>query len=233
MPISLASSGGLISVNGGIETPDELTARILRITDEDEREVATGLIAVRHDTNIATPYWPFRTTIDEPGIYRLVLDDGSPEGAAFQVFSPDEVPVPGVGQLLPAFDTPTFDDPHGVEPICTRRPQACALHDITLRDALVVGKPIVYLVGTPAHCSTGTCTPALDALLTAHDRLADRYTFLHAEVYADPNATRVAPAVSALGMTYEPALFVTDAQGRILERLDAVFDERELSSVIN
>jgi hypothetical protein len=29
-------------------------------------------------------------------------------------------------------------------------------------------------------------------------------------------------------MTYEPALFVTDASGTIVDRLDAVFDAREL-----
>jgi hypothetical protein len=33
-------------------------------------------------------------------------------------------------------------------------------------------------------------------------------------------------------MSYEPALFVTDADGVITARLDAVFDEVELSSVL-
>jgi hypothetical protein len=57
-------------------------------------------------------------------------------------------------------------------------------------------------------------------------------TYIHAEVYADADATTIAPVVSSLGMTYEPALFVTDADGVITARLDAVFDEVELSSVL-
>jgi hypothetical protein len=56
--------------------------------------------------------------------------------------------------------------------------------------------------------------------------------FIHAEVYADPDATRVAPVVESLGMNYEPALFVTDAGGFVAARLDAVFDEVELASVV-
>jgi hypothetical protein len=39
--------------------------------------------------------------------------------------------------------------------------------------------------------------------------------------------------VTALSMTYEPALFVTDAQGIVTARLDAVFDEVELASAIS
>ena len=49
---------------------------------------------------------------------------------------------------------------------------------------------------------------------------------------SDPCATRVAPVVESLGMNYEPALFVTDAGGVVAARLDAVFDEVELASVV-
>jgi hypothetical protein len=34
-------------------------------------------------------------------------------------------------------------------------------------------------------------------------------------------------------MTYEPALFVIDAAGVIVERLDAVFDRVELDAVLS
>jgi hypothetical protein len=51
-------------------------------------------------------------------------------------------------------------------------------------------------------------------------------------VYADPDATQAAPVIESLGMNYEPALFVTDASGVVAARLDAVFDEVELASVL-
>jgi hypothetical protein len=33
-------------------------------------------------------------------------------------------------------------------------------------------------------------------------------------------------------MTYEPALYITDATGTLVERLDAVFDAREINEVL-
>jgi hypothetical protein len=33
-------------------------------------------------------------------------------------------------------------------------------------------------------------------------------------------------------MTYEPALFIADAQGIVVERLDAVFDADEINEVL-
>ena len=232
IPISLASGGGLLTTSGDIATPDELTARIMRIDGEREELVIQDLVAVRHDANLATPYWPFRANIDTPGFYRLVLDDGPSDGAAFQVAARGEVLVPGIGDRLPPFDTPTFTDAQGVEPICTRQPEPCPLHDITLREALTLGKPIVYLVGTPAHCATGTCAPALEAIVAAASRVGSTATFLHAEIYSDSNATTVAPAVNAVSMNYEPAVFVTDENGVVVARLDAVFDEVELQSIV-
>jgi hypothetical protein len=134
---------------------------------------------------------------------------------------------------MPPFDTPTFADARGVNPICTRQPEACPLHEVTLREALAARRPVAYLIGTPAHCSTGTCTPALEALITLSERYADQMTFIHAEVYADADATTLAPAVEAARMNYEPALFVVDAAGIIVARLDAVFDGVELDAVLS
>jgi hypothetical protein len=232
MPISLASGGGLLTTGGPIATPAQLSARIMRIDGERDELVVEDLVAPRHDADLATPYWLFRTAINEPGFYRLILAGGPSDGAAFQVFARNEVAVPGIGDALPPFDTPTIDNTRDVSPLCTRQPEPCPLHEVTLRDALALGKPIAYLVGTPAHCSTGTCAPALDALISARERVGDAFTFIHAEVYSDTNATTIAPAVNAVSMNFEPALFITDASGVITARLDAVFDAVELQSVI-
>ena len=88
------------------------------------------------------------------------------------------------------------------------------------------------MVGTPAHCSTGTCSPALEALVAVKISIGDAMTFLHAEIYTDDKATTVAPAVVELKMEYEPAIYITDANGQIVERFDAVFDAKEISDAI-
>ena len=230
LPISLANQAGLLTTDSGFELPNTLLAQL--INADTQEVVAESLSADRHDTGLTIPYWPFRVDIDKPGIYTLIVDGGPAEGAAIQVLNAAEVLIPLVGSQLPGFDTPTVDDHRGVEPVCTRTPEPCLFHNITLNEALALKKPIAYLVGTPAHCSTGTCAPALEALITVRKSIGDAMTFLHAEIYTDDKATTVAPAVVALKMEYEPAIYITDASGKIIERFDAVFDADEISSAI-
>lgn len=230
LPFSLANQTGLLTTDSGLDLPTTLTAKL--INADTQEIVAESLSANRHDTGLTIPYWPFRVNIDKPGIYTLVVDGGPAEGAAIQVLSATEVLIPLVGSQLSGFDTPTFDDHRGVEPMCTRTPEPCEFHNITLNEALALKKPIAYLVGTPAHCQTGTCAPALEALINVKKSIGDAMTFLHAEIYTDDKATTVAPAVVALKMEYEPAIYITDASGKIIERFDAIFDANEISSAI-
>ena len=230
LPFSLANQAGLLTTDSGIDMPTTLTAKL--INADTQEIVAESLSADRHDTGITIPYWPFRVDIDKPGIYTLIVDGGPAEGAAVQVLNTSEVFIPLVGSQLPGFDTPTIDDHRGVEPVCTRTPEPCEFHNITLNEALALNKPIAYLVGTPAHCQTGTCAPALESLINVKKSIGDAMTFLHAEIYTDDKATTVAPAVVALKMEYEPAIYITDASGKIVERFDAIFDADEINAVI-
>ena len=221
MPVSLATDDGLLA--DGV--PDELVARL--VESQSGSVVAERIVARRHGDGLAAPYWPFRAVVDAPGTYVLQVE-GQEDGASLQVASPGMVAVPGAGDPMPPFDTPTTADPRGVDPICTRAPEPCPLHDLTLTEALALGRPLAYLVGTPAFCSTGTCAPALEGLLAVRERVGGAMAFVHADVYTDRTASTVAPAVQALGMTFEPALFLVAANGTVAERLDAVFDEAEI-----
>ena len=230
LPISLANTQGLLTTDSGVDLPSTLTAKL--INADTQEIVAESLSANRHDTGLTIPYWPFRVDIDKPGIYTLIVNGGPEEGAAIQVLNATEVLIPLVGSQLPGFETPTLDDHRGVEPVCTRTPEPCEFHNITLNEALALKKPIAYLVGTPAHCQTGTCAPALEALISVKKSIGNAMTFLHAEIYTDDKATTVAPSVVALKMEYEPAIYITDASGKIIERFDAVFDADEINAAI-
>lgn len=227
IPISLANQAGLLGKTSGVDLPTELRAQLLN--SETGEVVVADMVATRHDANIDPPYWPFRVDIAEIGIYSLVIEGGSQDGAGVQIMDPATISIPLIGTSLPGFDTPTISNARGVNPLCTRTPEPCPLHDITLNEALKRGKPIAYLVGTPAHCQTGTCSPALEALLEMRELVGDRLTMLHTEIYTDDTATIVAPAVEALKMTFEPALFITDAKGVLVERFDAIFDAVEIT----
>ena len=224
LPISLATADGRLVSDG----PDSLNAEV---TDVDANPLDITISAVRRDLESGA-YYSFRVPIETPGIYYLVVEGGPEGGAAFQVMEPGSVAVPGPGDTMPPFDTPTVDDSRGVETICTREPEPCPFHDVTLTDALLAGKPVAYLVGTPAFCQTGTCAPALESMIAVQDRYGEAFTWVHAEVYTDNTATIPAPAVEAASLTFEPALFVIATDGTVIERLDAVWDETELVEVL-
>jgi hypothetical protein len=224
LPISLATADGRLVPDG----PDTLAADVL---DVDGAPLDIRISAARRDLE-SGPYYSFRVPIETPGIYYLVVEGGPEGGAAFQVMEPGSVAVPGPGKPMPPFDTPTFDDARGVDPLCTREPEPCPFHELTLTDALLAGKPVAYLVGTPAFCQTGTCAPALESMIAVQDRFGDTFSWVHAEVYTDNTATTPADAVEAANLTFEPALFVIDADGTVLERIDAVWDETELVEVL-
>jgi hypothetical protein len=223
--VSLGNKDGFIS--SGV--PDSLDVKVL---DANGKVVVPSVTAPSHASGTPLPYYPFALSLAAPGVYTLSARvAGRDLTASFSVVDPAKVQIPQPGQKLPPFDTPTVDANRGVNPICTRQPP-CSLHDQTLTAALQSGKPVAYLIGTPAFCQTGVCAPILDDLLTAHAAVGDKVAMVHSEVYTDNEATTPAPAVSAYHMTFEPCLWVTDASGTIVERLDFVFDQGEINAAL-
>jgi len=230
LPISLADSTGILSTGGKATLPQTLTAKI---TDTSSGEVVIASVAAeKHDKNMSTAYWPFIFDIPKTGIYTLALDIAPNSEMSFQVEERTNVMWPLVGDPLPPYDTPTTDNARGVDPICTRPQGTCPFHTVTLTEALKSGKPVVYFIGTPAYCQTGTCAPGLDALIQVSQTVGDAAFFVHADVYTDKTATITAPAIQAYNLTYEPVLYVTDAKGVLVNRLDAVFDVTEMRSAL-
>jgi hypothetical protein len=219
LPVSL-SDGESLATTG----PDQIRGQIQL---EDGTPV-TDVVAVLRNTEIEVPYWEIRANLTDPGTYVLRLEGDDGYGASFQLFTVEQVSTPVMGGPLPPFDTPTVDDHRGVEPYCSLTPDPCPLHEVTLTDALASGKPVVYMIGTPAHCQTGTCAPGLEFLIDEHERVGDAVVMVHADVYADDAATTIAPAVEALGIDYEPLVYFVDATGVIVDRLDGVWDRSEL-----
>jgi hypothetical protein len=226
LPISLADKSGVLGTSGSVDLPQQLTARIINAETGDV--VHDAVVAQQHAENLSVPYWPFVFDVAKEGIYLLKLNIAPNTESSFQIEERSNVLTPLVGDQLPPFDTPTTDNNRGVDPICTSPDGACPFHSQTLTEALKSGKPVVYLIGTPAYCKTGTCAPALDALIDVAASLGDAVTFVHADVYKDKTATVAAPAVQAYKLAYEPVLYITDKNGKLINRLDAVFDAKEL-----
>jgi hypothetical protein len=227
IPVGLRNADGSIVSRG----PDLLTADV---TDLDGKPLGQSLTARRHAKGLAVPYWPFVTTFAAPGAYRMAFKEID-VAVPFSVVEPALHTVPTVGAAMPALTTPTPVAPDGVDPICTASP-ACPLHTVSLDAALTDAKPIAFLLGTPAYCQTGVCGPILDLMLAQQKRLGDAVTFLHNEVYAKPyedSSTPTTPAVSDLGLTFEPVIWLIGADGVIRQRIDVIVDEDELTEALD
>ena len=98
---------------------------------------------------------------------------------------------------------------------------------MTLTEALATGRPVAYFVGTPAFCRTGTCIPALEALIEVQPEFSD-VVFVHAEVYTDRTATDLTPAVLDLALPFEPTVFLVGPDAVIVERIDNIWNAEEL-----
>lgn len=230
LPLSIADSSGMLP-----DGPDVLTGRIIRYLDN--AVVADNLSAERLSLDQGSPaFWVFTATIDAQDVYALLVDGGPEDGASLQIRNPEFMTVPRVGQVLPSIETPTVDDARGVEVICTRVPDPCPFHDITLSQALseaaASGKRVAFLVGTPAHCATAVCAPILENLIDLQTQFPN-VIFVHVDVYADTAATKVAPAVQELTLTFEPVLWLTNSTGTITHRFEGVWHPSEVATALS
>lgn len=231
LPISLGDSSGVLSSDSSVKLPDTLTARIVH--SESGKVISESLTAPRRGENLSIPYWPFVFDVTLVGVYSMTIKEAPDAEMTFMIEERTNVPMPLVGDPLPPFDTPTTDNARGVNPICTRPEGTCPFHSQTLTSALKSGKPVLYLIGTPAYCQTGTCAPGLEALIDVSQTLGDAVAVVHADVYSDKTATVAAPAVQAYKLSYEPILYITDERGLLVDRLDAVFDVTEIREAIS
>lgn len=235
VPIGLADADGILPASSA---PREIEVDVVA---PDGSVVAEGLVSPLYHDGLARPYYAFEFTPETEGFYDFTVDTGDVQLTSQLQVVPADHPVAGAllqpGQPMPAVETPTFDDPRGVDPICTRTPP-CDLHRTTVAEAAGAG-PMVLLVSTPAFCQIDVCGPVLDVVLGLvpdHPEI----TFIHAEVYVDPEANQnppvasdFAPVIEALGLPFEPALFAVGADGVVRERLDYLFDAVELGGVLD
>jgi hypothetical protein len=227
-PFGVADVDGLLPVD---RTPEALTIALLGPTGE---VVDEAIEVPRHAQGLPRAYYPLRFTVADPGIYTGRTEiDGAAVEMAIKIDAAGDVQVIQAGDEVPPIETPTPDDARGVDPICTNDP-VCPLHGVTVAEALDSGRPLGLLVATPAFCQIAICGPVLDVLLAVADGHPD-VDLLHAEVYAHPDQDLdvKTPAVDELALTFEPCLVLVGSDGRVVERLDTIFDEVEVDEALS
>ncbi len=185
-----------------------------------------------------TPFYPLVFTPPATGSY-LARTDFSDFDVEFAVVERAETTLFQAGETLPGFDTPTTAEPAGVNPVCTRSPDPCGLHEVTLNEALSNGKPTALLIATPAHCQTDVCASNVEWLIELAGDRTD-INVIHVEVYEDFERdvneggglpTR-APLLAEWDFAFEPSLFVMSADGTIVDGRHFAFDRDEMEEML-
>lgn len=177
---------------------------------------------------------------DRGGIWTMLVDV-RPERtplfgvAAIQVKEKASTRIPGE-KAIPS-ETPTVDDNRGVNPICTRTPP-CELHRVTLKQAIGLGKPSLFIMATPKFCMSRTCGPNLEELITVSQQVGDRATFVHAEVYKDDRPETisrfvVSPTYKEWNFQSEPWLFVLDRSGTVTARFEGPLTASDIRGALD
>jgi hypothetical protein len=129
-----------------------------------------------------------------------------------------EVPA-AVGTKAKPLKTPVATSAAGRKKICTREPP-CPLHAISLDDALTAGRPTVLNFGTPLLCSSQMCGPVVDEQMVAAEKLGDKASFIHVEIYPSRDVNKPVKQFLDYGFTTEPWLLVIDRGGVIRARFE-------------
>jgi hypothetical protein len=178
-------------------------------------------VYVAHATFDKAGNWGVAVTVNQTGY--------APETKriAFQVLAKD--PSPGIGDYAPRTKNPTLKDVNGDRSkISSATEDDSILHQISIADAVTNGKPTVILFATPRFCTTRTCGPSHQVVLSLARNYADKVNFIHVEVYKNFDTFEVADAMREWNLQTEPWLFFVDKNGKIVEKFEGGITAKEI-----
>lgn len=177
-------------------------------------------------------------TFERAGPWGVEVQAVLPDGATavsrigFQVLADSPTITPG--EKAPEVDTPTAADvSDDLSQLTSATQPNPAFYEVSLAEALQNGKPTVLLLATPAYCQTRFCGPDYEIMSELQPKYAEAFNFIHVEVYEglpDPAASGwpIAPIMTAFGLTSEPWLFLMDANGVVVYRVEGFFTPDEV-----
>jgi hypothetical protein len=204
---------------------------------QNDVKVLDSVIVDIHRDGMLVPYYPVEMVFADSSPVEFTFDA---DGTSFTSFV-DARGVAGDGlvgagdPMLPVA-TPILGNTRGSDPLCTRSPEPCPFHAISLDDALRDGRPTIVNISTPAFCGNQVaCGPALEVLVEESPNISSEVAIIHTEVYVTPTGSElgpVAPIMDATGLWFEPALYVINSDGTVATRLDFMWDRPDLQTAI-
>jgi hypothetical protein len=233
---------------GQTRVPFILYAGTDRITDA--RQVQITLFDLAEETpqpgrqgeavnysDYEVPYWIFYADFTHAGYWGLgaeiTLADGSLATGQLAVQVNEQSSAPSLGSRPPASENRTLATEPDIKKITSDfdEPEP-ALYELTIAEAMELGRPAVISFSTPAFCASQVCAPVLSSIKQVRHELAEQVTFIHVEVYKEFEPLVLADEVTQWQLTSEPGTFVLDRDGRVVARLGGPVSPAELRSAL-
>ncbi len=139
-----------------------------------------------------------------------------------------------IGDPAPNIETPTVASvSNDLTKLTSSDKPNPAFYTTSFASAIKSGKPTVLVLATPALCQTRFCGPVYDVVSALQQKFGDTFNWVHVEVYTGlPNPAannwQTAPVMRAFGLTTEPWVYVIDAKGIIVYRVEGFVTGEEL-----
>jgi hypothetical protein len=139
-----------------------------------------------------------------------------------------------IGDLAPEIETPTAAvASNDLTKLTSSDNPNPAFYKTSFASAIKNGKPTVLMLATPAFCQTRFCGPVYDIVSRLQQKQGDVFNWVHVEVYTGlpnpaSNGWQVAPMMRAFGLKTEPWVYLVDAKGIIVFRVEGFVSEEEL-----
>jgi hypothetical protein len=228
------------SSDGPLSEP--VTATFMPLGDEPAAASDTPHESAPGETNGV--YEARAVSFGEPGAWEVQASvelDGETEHTTgvFSVAAEHEVAAPG--EPAPR-STQALAGASGVSPsaIDSRATDGVIpdplLHQVTVADAVDLGKPTVVVISTPVYCVSRFCGPITDVVDRLAETYAGRASFVHLEVWRDFEANELNPAAAEWVVTSdggaEPWVFLIDSDGTVVRRWDNVTNGDDLEAAL-
>ena len=230
---------GLFDVDGGLVHEADVHFHYYDLSDPQKAVLESEVDAQRLQTpDGSTTIFTHERDFGRAGEWGAEIQVRWPGGRAarqrisFEVLA--DSPSLSPGEEAPLLQTPTlFDVDQNLSHLTSASEPNPALHRLSLAAALSSDKPTLLLIATPSFCQTRFCGPAYEIVSELQKRYEDRLNYVYVEAYTglpNPAASgwKMAPIVTVFGLQSEPWLYLIDAQGTIVYRVEGMFTVEEV-----
>ena len=140
--------------------------------------------------------------------------------------------TPAIGSPAPRSNNPTRRDVDDIKKIASEA-TPCSMHELSIAQAIELKKPVVVSFTTPGFCATQYCAPQLQATQALQAKMGDRASFVHVEIFKDPNTRTVWETVTEWKLATEPWTFLIDRAGLVTDKFEGPAPADELEAALS